>query len=339
MSERRRVTVLTPVFNEEESLPRYVETVRDALLDCTDAEFDVLLVDDGSTDRSWEIIEGICAKDGRFRAIRLSRNFGAHIALCAGFDEAQGDAVAILACDLQDPAETVLEFVSKWRAGADIVWGHRRARDDALWRRLVSQLFGAVLRRYAMPAESRFATGSFLLADRKVVAAVRRMREHSRITFALVAWTGFRQEVVPYDRKRRQGGRSGWTFWRMILTMYDAFVGFSVLPIRLTTALGVTISLLNVPLAIYLVARWWIGNPLPGYTSIMLVLTVFFGIQFLLMGMIGEYLHRIYLESTQRPLYFVTRRCGPERAQIQAPSNSTTTVANAHLSTADAQTS
>jgi dolichol-phosphate mannosyltransferase len=161
-----------------------------------------------------------------------------------------------------------------------------------------------------MPRGSRFTTGSFLLADRKVVEAVRRMREHSRITFALVAWTGFRQETVQYDRKRRQAGQSGWTFWRMVLAMYDAFVGFSLLPIRLTTALGVAVSLLNVPLAVYLVTRWLLGNPLPGYTSVMLVLTVFFGIQFLLMGLIGEYLYRIYLEAVQRPLYFVSERCG-----------------------------
>ena len=307
-----RVTVITPVFNEQDSLPLYVETVRNVLLARTDIEFDMLFIDDGSTDNSWELIERVCGADRRFRGLRLSRNFGAHIAVCAGFDAAHADAVAILACDLQDPPETVLDFVAKWKAGADIVWGHRRERDDALWRRLVSRLFGAAMRRYAMPRGSRFTTGSFLLADRRVVEAVRQMRERSRITFALVAWTGFRQEIVQYDRKRRRAGRSGWTFWRMVLTMYDAFVGFSLLPIRLTTALGIAVSLLNVPLAIYLVARWWLGNPLPGYTSVMLVLTVFFGMQFLLMGLIGEYLQRIYLEAVNRPLYFVADRCGEQ---------------------------
>lgn len=307
------MTVITPVFNEEDALPPYVEAVRNALLTRTDIAFDVLFVDDGSTDRSWELIERTCAADTRFRGLRLSRNFGAHIALCAGFDAAQADAVAILACDLQDPPEAVLEFANKWKAGADIVWGHRRERDDLLWRRLVSRLFGAAIRRYAMPPGSRFTTGSFLLADRKVVEAVQRMREHSRITFALVAWTGFRQEIVHYDRQRRRAGKSGWTFGRMVLAMYDAFVGFSVLPIRLTTALGVAISLLNVPLAIFFVANWWLGNPLPGYTPVMLVLTVFFGIQFLLMGLIGEYLYRIYLEAMQRPLYFVADRCGASK--------------------------
>jgi glycosyltransferase involved in cell wall biosynthesis len=307
---RGRVTVITPVFNEEDSLPLYVEAVRRVLLERRDVEFDVLFVDDGSTDSSWQLIERACAADGRFRGLRLSRNFGAHIALCAGLDAARADAVVILACDLQDPPEAVLEFVASWKAGADIVWGHRRGRDDVLWRRVVSRLFGAALRRYAMPRGSRFTTGSFLLADRKVVEAVQRMREHSRITFALVAWTGFRQEIVQYDRRGRRAGSSGWTFWRMVLAMYDAFVGFSVLPIRLTTALGIAISLLSVPLAIFLLANWWTGSPLPGYTPIMLVLTVFFGLQFLLMGLIGEYLYRIYLEAMQRPLYVLAERCG-----------------------------
>lgn len=315
-----RITVVTPVYNEEDSLPLYLETVRSVLLSRTDVEFDVLLVDDGSTDRSWEIIQHICSADPRFRGLRLSRNFGAHIALCAAFDAVRTDAVAILACDLQDPPETILEFVDRWKAGADIVWGHRRERQDLLWRRLVSGLFGTAMRRYAMPRGSRFTTGSFLLADRKVVEAVQRMREHSRITFALVAWTGFRQEIVHYDRSRRRTGKSGWTFSRMVLTMYDAFVGFSVLPIRLTTALGMAVSLLNVPLAIYLLTRWWLGHPLPGYTSVMLVLTVFFGIQFLLMGLIGEYLYRIYLESMRRPLYFVAERCGtPQSVEHSGP--------------------
>ena len=132
--------------------------------------------------------------------------------------------------------------------------------------------------------------------------------------------TGFRQEIVHYDRSRRRTGKSGWTFSRMVLTMYDAFVGFSVLPIRLTTALGMAVSLLNVPLAIYLLTRWWLGHPLPGYTSVMLVLTVFFGIQFLLMGLIGEYLYRIYLESMRRPLYFVAERCGtPQSVEHSGP--------------------
>lgn len=151
MNERRRVTIVTPVYNEEASLPMYAEAVRGTLLNLPDPQFEVLFVDDGSTDASWRAIETICASDARFRGVRLSRNFGAHIAVCAGLDAVQSDAAVVLACDLQDPPETVREFVAKWRAGADIVWGHRRERGDSLWRRLSSALFGASMRRYAMP--------------------------------------------------------------------------------------------------------------------------------------------------------------------------------------------
>jgi dolichol-phosphate mannosyltransferase len=304
-----RVTVITPVFNEQDSLPLYVEEVRRVLFARGDVEFDVLFVDDGSTDGSWPLIERICAADARFRGLRLSRNFGAHIAICAGFDAVRAGAVAILACDLQDPPEALLEFVAHWKAGADIVWGHRRQRDDALWRRLVSRLFAAALRRYAMPRGSRFTTGSFLLADRKVVEAVQRMREHSRITFALVAWTGFRQEIVPYDRQRRRAGKSGWTFWRMVLAMYDAFVGFSVLPIRLTTALGIAISCSTF--------RWRFScSRTGGRASRFRATPGDAGPDGVLRhpvpadGLIGEYLYRIYLEAMQRPLYIVADRCG-----------------------------
>jgi len=310
VKDRQRVTIVTPVYNEQASLRLFAEVVRAQLLEDTGEQLQVLFVDDGSTDASWQTIEQICSADPRFRGLRLSRNFGAHIAVCAGLDAVRADAVVVLACDLQDPPATVREFISKWRLGADIVWGHRRARSDSLWRRLGSALFGASMRRYAMPRGSRFTTGSFLLADKKVISAVQRMREHSRITFALVAWTGFRQEIVEYDRQARCAGSSGWTFWRMVATMYDAFVGFSALPIRLTTSLGIAISLLSVPLAIYIVGSWVIGDPLPGYTSVMLALTVFFGIQFLLMGLMGEYLYRIYLEAVRRPLYFIAARCG-----------------------------
>ena len=323
MSERRTVTIVTPVYNEEASLPQYVESVTRTLLARTDVDYNVLFVDDGSTDGSWALLERVCAGDSRFRGVRLSRNFGSHIALCAGFDTAHADAVVVLACDLQDPPEAVLEFVERWKAGAEIVWGHRREREDSAWRRLSSRIFGATMRRYALPRGSRFTTGSFLLADCRVVEAVQAMREHSRITFALVAWTGFRQDIVEYDRQRRRAGVSGWTFGRMIKTMYDAFVGFSPLPIRLTTSLGIAISLLSIPLAIYIAGSWLLGDPVPGYTSVMLALTVFFGIQFLLMGLVGEYLYRIYLESVRRPLYFVAAECGQRSPEHRVYGRST----------------
>jgi dolichol-phosphate mannosyltransferase len=157
-----------------------------------------------------------------------------------------------------------------------------------------------------MPRGSRFTVGSFLLVDRRVADCFRQFQEHNRVTFALVAWTGFTQDVVLYDRRERRTGRSGWTWRRMVKTMYDTFIGFSFLPIRLMTLSGVLLSLLTVPFAVYLLLVYATGQPLPGWTSVMLALTLFFGIQFLLMGIVGEYLYRIYAEVVRRPLYFVS---------------------------------
>ena len=310
---RPQVAVLTPVFNEEASLPLYEEAVRKTLLSRADCDFQIWFVDDGSTDRSWELILAACGRDKRFHGLRLSRNFGSHTALTAGFEHARGDAVTTLACDLQDPPQTVLRFIEEWRGGAQIVWGHRRSREDATWRAMASRRFNALLRRFAMPKDSKFTTGSFLLVDRKVADCFRRFTEHNRITFALVAWTGFRQAVVEYDRVERAAGASKWTFTRMVKTMYDAFIGFSYLPIRLMTWLGLTTFLLSIPYAAYIIFNWLFhDDPMRGWTSMMLVMTFFFGLQFLLMGLVGEYLYRIYSEITGRPLYFVMDAAGVE---------------------------
>jgi dolichol-phosphate mannosyltransferase len=303
-----RVVVLTPVFNEQASLPAYEKAVRDVLFARTDYAFRVLLIDDGSTDGSWPLIRGLCARDPRFEGVRLSRNFGSHVALSAGFAraDADADAVAVLACDLQDPPEVVLEFLAKWRDGAQIVWGRRRTREDPLWRIWVSKGFNALLRRFAMPRGSRFTTGGFILVDRVVADCLRRYEERNRILFALLAWTGFRQEAVEYDRKQRFAGRSGWTLDRMLKAMYDAFIGFSYVPVRVMTWVGLLTFVFAVVLGLYLVINAFTSSPMPGWTSLFVGMAFFSGIQCLLMGLSGEYLHRIYTEVVRRPLYFIS---------------------------------
>jgi glycosyltransferase involved in cell wall biosynthesis len=305
-SEKRIVCIVTPLYNEQDMLPRFEDAVKNSLMASDSAEIRVLFVDDGSTDDSWRAVKDICARDSRFQGIRLSRNFGAHVAITAGLAFARGDALAVLACDLQDPPEVVLQFIERWKSGAKIVWGRRRSRRDGIWRGAASAMFEQLLRRFAMPRGSKFATGSFLLLDRSVADCFNQFREHHRITFALVAWTGFAQDVVEYDRRPRAGGRSGWGFGQLVKAIYDAFIGFSLMPIRAITLLGIGVSLLAVALLVYLVFTYITGDPQPGWTSQMLGLSFFFGIQFLLMGIMGEYLYRIYTEVVRRPLYFVS---------------------------------
>ncbi|MBF0291372.1 MAG: glycosyltransferase family 2 protein [Nitrospinae bacterium] len=311
--DKPQIIVLTPVYNEEASLDIYRDAVRSTLLSRTDVSFRVLFIEDGSKDKSWEKIQDICRADNRFSGIRLSRNFGSHVAISAGLQLSRGDAYATLACDLQDPPETILSFVEKWREGAQIVWGKRASRGDVAWRRWTSRTFFEIIRRYAMPSGSRFTTGSFLLIDEKVAECFRRFKEHNRITFALVAWTGFDQVQVPYDRRQRERGVSGWNFGRMIKAMYDTFVGFSYLPIRLITWMGMFISLgISLPFLLYLIGTWATGHPIPGWTSMMFVSVFFFGVQFFIMGIVGEYLYRIYMETTGRPLYFISSKIGAD---------------------------
>lgn len=312
-----RVTIITPVFNEEASLEAFRAEVTRTLLSREDAFYEILFVDDGSTDRSWEMIERFCAESGRFRGLRLSRNFGSHSALSAGIDNASGDAVATLACDLQDPPQTVLEFVEQWRRGAQIVWGRRRSRADNPLRIATIKLFSWLMRTQAMPKGSKFSTGSFLLMDRSVVECYRQFKEHNRITFALVAWTGFTQDVVLYDRKARAAGVSGWNFGRMIKAMYDTLIGFSSLLPRFITVLGAAIFLMNIPILLYLVTDYLIARPFPGWTGLMVTLCFFFGIVCLMLGVMTEYLHRIYIEAAGRPLYFVAKRAGTPAALLE----------------------
>ena len=300
-----RITIITPMFNEEASFGAYVEAVERILLSRTDAHYDILFIDDGSTDRTWKLMEAQCRVSGRYRALRLSRNFGAHAAETAGLDCCDAEAVATLPADLQDPPETIVTFVKAWSDGADIVWGHRRSRAESWQRAWASKFFASLLRRFAMPRGSKFTTGGFFLIDRKVVECVRQFREQSRLTFGIVAWTGFRQEIVQYDRQERLMGKSNWSYSRMVIAMYDALIGFSYAIPRMVTMVGVAFSLVGFLAAGLFLLNAILSHPVPGWSGIMITLMLFFGITFLILGIICEYLMRIYREAVQRPIYFI----------------------------------
>jgi dolichol-phosphate mannosyltransferase len=307
-----RLAIITPVYNEAGNLEAYVDAVSRLIFATPNLDARVIFVDDGSTDASWTMIEAAAQRSSRITGVRLSRNFGAHVALTAGFDAVgnSADIVATLAADLQDPPETILAFVDAWRRGADIVWGARRQRVDQGWRRLASTIMDHVLRRYAMPRNSKFRTGSFLLMDAKVLACFQQYREHSRVTFALVAWTGFDQEVVEYDRRARRAGSSGWSFGCMLNTAYDVFIGFSPMPAKVVTTVGFALAALSVTAILVMIGEYLVRSVQPGWTGLMVTVTFFFGILFMMIGMLAEYLYRIFIETKGRPLYFVSDRAG-----------------------------
>lgn len=302
------LVIVTPVRNESGGLTAYRDAVERVLFNNNEIDVEVILVDDGSGDDSWRQILALSKADDRFRGIRLSRNFGAHVAIAAGLHAADGDAVAILAADLQDPAEVIPDFLAAWRRGADIVWGHRESRQEGLLRQRLARAYVWLLREFAMPDKSQFTTGSFLLMDRMVVDCYKQYRDHQPITFALVAWTGFDQAVITYHRRERTAGHSKWTPLRILRTVYDTLIGFSSIPTRLVTGIGVALFAFSCVFSVYLLINWFAGDPLAGWTTTTLIMLFFFGVQFLIFGVMGEYLKRIFQQSAGRPVYFVSER-------------------------------
>ena len=300
------ISIVTPVYNEEETLIIYYNTIQKELFDKIDVNFEVLFVDDGSTDNSWEIIKSISCRDNRFKGIRLSRNLGSHIALTAVFKNAIGAAVATLACDLQDPPSLIIEFIKKWHEGFHVVWGVKKNRKDKIWKIFTSKTFEYLLRKYVMPANSKFSTGSFLLIDHKVLSYYNRFKESNRITFAIVAVLGFKQFRVYYSRSTRLLGKSGWNFSKMVKTMFDAIVSFSYSHVRLIALFSIISIIIQIPFIIYTIYLFASNRTSNiGWISTILSITFFSSLILLNLVLILEYLIRIYSNTAQRPLYFI----------------------------------
>ncbi len=303
-------SVIVPVYNESANLHALYERIRKAVAGL-EARWEFLFVDDGSDDDSFEVLERLHDFHPEVRALQLSRNFGSHIAIAAGLDHARGHLAIIMAADMQDPPEVLPALFERWRAGADVVWGVRVDRDDALSTRLWSWAFYVVIRRIALPEYPEGGTGSFCLIDRKVMEAFRQLRERNRVTFGLLSWLGFRQDRVPYRRERRRAGRSGWTLGRRIKAAVDTIASFSYFPIRLISYVGLGVSLLSLVGAGYvLVTALVYAHPVAGWASLMVVVLFLGGVQLVTLGVIGEYLWRSFDESKHRPLYFIREAVG-----------------------------
>jgi polyisoprenyl-phosphate glycosyltransferase len=304
------VSLVVPVFNEEANLPRFHEAVT-AVMRPLGCEWEFVFVDDGSRDRSFAAIEALRARDHRVNAVRFARNFGSHIAIAAGIDRSRGDATVVMAVDLQDPPEVIREFIAKWRDGYDIVWGARTGRDESLIRRWLMASFYALVRRFAIPTYPKGGTGSFCLISRKVADTFRQCAERNRLTFGLIAWSGFRETQVPYHRPARVAGASSWTFGRRVKSAIDTFISFSFVPIRAISYFGLLVSLVSFVFGFYVVFnKLRYGTHVEGWTSVMLAVLILGGVQLTMIGVLGEYLWRILDEARGRPLYVVERSIG-----------------------------
>ena len=312
------LSIVVPVFNEEANLPRFHDEVVRVMQSLGGCDSEFVFVDDGSRDRSFHVLEDLRVRDHRVNALRFPRNFGSHIAIAAGIDYCRGDAAVIMAADLQDPPEVIREFVARWREGFDVVWGARTGRDDGLVRRWFMTLFYAIVRRFAIPTYPKGGTGSFCLISRKMIDTFRQCAERNRLTFGLIAWSGFRETEVSYHRPARQAGASSWTFGRLVKSAIDTFISFSFLPIRAISYFGLVVSLISFLFGFYVVAnRVFYGTHVEGWTSVMLAVLLLGGVQLTMIGVLGEYLWRILDESRGRPLYIVDRSLGfPTKAAV-----------------------
>ena len=312
--------VVVPCYNEEEGLPALAEALRQ-FADELDCRVSVLLVDDGSADNSPRLMEEICGEDERFACLRLSRNFGHQVALTAGLVHIQGDAIAILDADLQDPPAVVREMIEQWREGADVVYGVRKNRKESWPLRVAFASFYRLLKAISN-IEIPMDAGDFCLMDRRVLDELNAMPERNRFIRGLRGWVGFRQVGIPYERPERAAGKTKYNFGRRFNFAMDGFTSFSTVPLRLSTWLGLLCSTAGAFLGVWaVVSRIFMGNTVPGWASLALIVLFFSGVQLLMLGVIGEYLSRMFEEVKQRPQFVVERVGGwlDPKAEPTAP--------------------
>ena len=301
-----KLAIVAPCYNEEGSLRDFVQRAR-AVGESLRCRFEIVLVNDGSTDGTLSVALGLASADPRVRVINLLRNFGHQAAATAGLDLATGDVVVLIDADLQDPPEVIAEMAARWEAGADVAYGQRRTRLGESQLKLVSaNLFYRLLRRLTksnIPAD----TGDFRLMDRKIVDVLRQMRERHRFIRGLVSWVGGNQVAVLYDRQPRFAGETKYPLRKMVSFALDAITSFSVVPLRWVTYLALLIIVLAL-LATVTVFVVKITHPdyfIPGFPAMMLTMIFFGGVQLLALGVIGEYIGRMYESVKSRPIYII----------------------------------
>lgn len=303
------LSVVVPVFNEEENLPELYRRLSEVLPRVV-GSWEILFVDDGSRDRSWEIIRGLAEADPRVRGLRFSRNFGHQMAFAAGLDHARGDAVVIMDADLQDPPELIPQLLGKHREGSEVVYAVRIARHgETYFKKLTAKLFYRLLARITS-VHIPLDTGDFRLMGRRAVEAFRRLPERHRFTRGLVAWLGFSQTGVPYERAPRHAGVTKYPLRKMLRFAVDAITSFSHVPLQLATWLGFVVSAFAFVYILVVIALKFAGISWPGYTSIMAAILFLGGVQLVMVGLLGEYVGRIYDEVKRRPLYLVAEEVG-----------------------------
>lgn len=312
-------SVIVPMFNEEEVIEHTYHRLKQ-VMDCVEEGYEIIFVNDGSRDRTAQMVEAICHKDPNVKLIQFSRNFGHQVAISAGMDYASGRCVVIIDADLQDPPELILEMLSKWREGYEVVYGKRiKRKGESVFKKTTALLFYRLLGRMTK-VDIPLDTGDFRLIDRKVCDVLKSLKEKNRFVRGLVGWAGFRQTSVEYVRDERFAGVTKYPLRKMISFALDGITSFSHKPLKMASYIGVILSLSSfIYLFVVLFQKWFELGTVPGWASIVAINLFFNGIVLMLLGVMGEYIGRIYDESKDRPLYIVRETTGFQREDANPP--------------------
>jgi dolichol-phosphate mannosyltransferase len=304
MTDAIALTIVAPCFNEEAVLPSFLPRMR-AACEAVGASYEIVLVNDGSRDKTWALIEDAAKADPHVIGVNLARNHGHQLAVSAGLDVARGERVLIIDADLQDPPEVLKEMMGLMDQGYDVVYGQRRARaSETGFKKSTASVFYRLLRTLA-DVDIPVDTGDFRLISRRIVDRLKAMPERDRFLRGMVAWLGGKQIALVYDRDARAAGSTKYTLRKMVRLALDGLIGFSTVPLRLATFMAIFGAAMSIAIAIYIVVSWTMRDVVPGWASLSLIVTFFSSAQLLCVGIIGEYVGRTYMQVKSRPLYMI----------------------------------
>lgn len=307
----KKVTILIPCYNEEASLPALYEALYGLMEQNTGYEWEVLMVNDGSRDRTIDLIKQLRAKDSRICYIDLSRNFGKENAMLAGFDYATGDCMVIIDADLQDPPSLIPEMIKWWEEGYEDVYARRRSRGEESWLRKKLSLAYYNLLQKTTKIDILQNVGDFRLLDRKCIEELKRLRESERYTKGMFCWIGFKKKEVLYDRDDRVSGKSSFNLFRLTNLAIEGITSFTIAPLRISTIIGLIVSMFAFIYMVFVLLKAILyGDPVQGYPTLMTVILFIGGVQLLSLGIIGEYLGKVFNETKNRPVYVIGEKEG-----------------------------
>jgi polyisoprenyl-phosphate glycosyltransferase len=301
----KKISIVVPSYHEEENIKLLYSRLCEAMKGLQ-YDWECIIVDDHSTDASFDIVRQLSESDSHIKGCRLSRNCGSHTAILCGLHMATGDAAVVLSADLQDPPEIIVDLIAPWEAGGQVIWAVREEREgDSASAEIFSRLYYGIMRKFVGIEDMPSTGADFFLVDRRVIDMLKEFRETNVSLLALLTWMGFKQRKINYVRKARQHGKSGWSLEKKLKLTVDSITAFTYKPIRLMSYIGFGVALAGFGYCLVVVVNFLVGNPVPGWSSLMVVLLLVGGLQMMMMGILGEYVWRSLDEARSRPRFII----------------------------------